>query len=61
MRQQNHDDERNSAILYALVITFVALVIAKILFGVYWYSAVVVALVIFGVTLALILRMRRLH
>jgi len=59
MANRNHDDERNRALFYALVVTFVVLVLFKILFGLFWYSAVVIALIVFGLTFALILRLRR--
>jgi hypothetical protein len=56
-RNTNH--ERDRAVLFALVATFAALVIAKIMFGLYWYGAVLFAAVVFGIVFALILRIQR--
>ena len=57
MREMTGDRER--AILLALVATFIALVIGRILFGLFWVVALGAAVVIFSVAFAFFLRIQR--
>jgi hypothetical protein len=53
------DHDRDRALLFALVATFTALVVGKIIFGLYWYGAILFAGIVFGIAFALILRLQR--
>jgi Flp pilus assembly protein TadB len=49
----------NSAMFIALVITLVALVFIKAATGIVWFSAILVAVLLFTLSLACVLRVRR--
>lgn len=49
----------NSAMFIALVITLVALVFIKAVTGIVWFSAILVAVLLFTLSLACVLRVRR--
>jgi hypothetical protein len=51
--------DRNRAVLLALIATFIALVIGKILFGLFWVVALGAAMIIFTVMFGFFLRVQR--
>jgi ABC-type multidrug transport system permease subunit len=51
--------DRNRAVLLALIATFIALVIGKILFGFFWVVALAAAVVVFTVMFGFFLRVQR--
>jgi ABC-type multidrug transport system permease subunit len=51
--------DRNRAVLLALIVTFVALVFGRILFGFFWVVALGAAVVLFTTAFAFFLRIQR--
>jgi len=51
--------DMNSAVMTALVVTLVALVIIKSVTGIVWFGAILVAILVFSISLGCVLRIRR--
>ena len=51
--------ERDRAVLFALIVTFVLLVVGRMLFGFFWVVALGFAVMIFTVAFAFFLRAQR--